>query len=82
MRPGSLREEFIQVGILAISAFSSLIVVSLRPVRKAAYELFFFLHFITVLYVDFLLLKAPLLTFVYAVSFSLVDTSILRNQGK
>lgn len=45
--------QIIQVGILAISSFSLLFVVSLRPVRKSAYELFFFLHFATVLCVRF-----------------------------
>ncbi|KAF9788128.1 ferric reductase NAD binding domain-containing protein [Thelephora terrestris] len=49
LKSGSLQTQFIQVGILAISSFGSLIIVSLRPVRKAAYELFFFLHFIMVL---------------------------------
>jgi len=53
LKPGGLQAEFIQDGILAISAFSFLLFVSLRPVRKAAYELFFFLHFVTVLCVHF-----------------------------
>lgn len=54
MKPGSLHKELIQVGILAISTFSFLVVVSLRPIRKAAYELFFILHFFMVLCVRFL----------------------------
>ena len=41
--------EFIQAGILAITAFSFVIFFSFRPVRQAAYELFFFLHFVMAL---------------------------------
>jgi hypothetical protein len=73
---------FIQAGILAIAAFSFLIVVSLRPVRKAAYEFFFFLHFIMVLYVRLLPLWTFLLTSVLLVFSSSVVTSIPRTQGK
>jgi len=36
-------------GILAISALSLLVLVSLRPIRAKSYELFFWIHFLLVL---------------------------------
>ncbi|KAF9653624.1 hypothetical protein BDM02DRAFT_3086890 [Thelephora ganbajun] len=48
-RVWSLHIKYIQAGVLAISALSFLLITSLRPVRKAAYEVFFFLHFVMVL---------------------------------
>ena len=62
MTPESLQTEFTRVGIIAISSFSFLLVISLRPIRKAAYELFFFLHLAMVLCVHFPLLWTSLLT--------------------
>ena len=59
MKPGSLHKELVQVGILTVSAVSFIVVVSFRPIRKAAYELFFFLHFIMVLCVPSLLSYMP-----------------------
>jgi len=73
---------FIQVGILAITAFGLLIIVGLRPVRKAAYELFFFLHFAMALCVHFLPLRTPSLTRVHLVFSSLVVTSTPRRRGE
>lgn len=75
--------EFIQVGILAIAAFSFLIVVSLRPIRKAAYELFYFLHFAMVLCVHFLPLRTTaLLTRVFVAFSSLVAISTPRRRSE
>ncbi|KAI0644002.1 iron reductase [Trametes meyenii] len=42
-------EWFIRVGLLALVAFTLLILVSLRPVRAEVYEIFYFTHFLTVL---------------------------------
>ena len=61
LKPENIHIGFIRAGILAITAFSSLLIVSLRPIRKAAYELFFFAHFAMVLCVHFPLLWGPLL---------------------
>lgn len=36
-------------GIVAASVFAVLAVVSFRPVRERAYELFFYLHFVAVM---------------------------------
>ncbi|KAF7985874.1 hypothetical protein HWV62_43742 [Athelia sp. TMB] len=44
-----LGELFIRAGILAITAFSTLMLVSLRPIRTASYEIFFYAHLVTVL---------------------------------
>ncbi|KAK0211947.1 ferric reductase NAD binding domain-containing protein [Armillaria fumosa] len=40
---------WVRMALLAISAFSLLILVSLRPVRAGAYEFFFYAHFLMVL---------------------------------
>ena len=74
--------ELIQAGILATVTFTFLIVVSLRPIRKLAYEFFFFVHFAMVLCVHFLLLRTSLLTWVPLVFSSLVVTCTPRNLGK
>ncbi|KAG2138473.1 ferric reductase NAD binding domain-containing protein [Suillus clintonianus] len=44
----SLDETWLRAGIIALIAFSILIIVSLRPVRTGAYELFFYTHFLGV----------------------------------
>ncbi|KAF7964757.1 hypothetical protein HWV62_3260 [Athelia sp. TMB] len=44
-----LGELFIRAALLAIVAFSTLILVSLRPIRTASYEFFFYAHFATVM---------------------------------
>jgi predicted ferric reductase len=44
----SLSEAWLRAGITAMVAFSILIIVSLRPVRTQAYELFFYIHFLGV----------------------------------
>ncbi|KAF9016423.1 hypothetical protein BDZ89DRAFT_1075648 [Hymenopellis radicata] len=41
--------QFLQLGLMALVAFSVLIVISLRPIRARAYELFFYSHFVLVL---------------------------------
>ncbi|TBU43175.1 ferric reductase NAD binding domain-containing protein [Dichomitus squalens] len=53
--PEEFDEWFIRIGLTAIIAFSILILVSLRPIRAEAYEVFYFTHFFMVLYVIFLL---------------------------
>ncbi|KAG2346395.1 hypothetical protein BDR05DRAFT_878235 [Suillus weaverae] len=45
---GTLNEDWLRAGIIAMVAFSILIIVSLRPVRTAAYEVFFYIHFLGV----------------------------------
>ena len=40
---------YIRVGLTALSAFSILFLVSLRPIRSRAYEIFYFTHFLMVL---------------------------------
>ena len=82
MKPGSLQTEFTQVGVIAISAFGSLLVVSLRPVRKFAYEFFFFLHFLMVLCVQFPLPWTSSLTPVFIVLSSSLVTSTPRSLSK
>ena len=74
--------ELIQVGILAIAAFSFLILVSLRPIRKAAYELFYFLHFVMVLCVHLLSLRTTSLTWVSVVFSSSVVISTQRHRSE
>ena len=37
--------------MVAIAAFFILVIVSLRPIRSEAYEIFFYTHFIAVLWV-------------------------------
>jgi len=74
--------EFIQVGILAIAAFSFLIVVSLRPIRKATYELFYFVHFVMALCVHFLSLRTTSLTRVFVVFSLLVVISTPRHRSE
>ncbi|KAG2359762.1 ferric reductase NAD binding domain-containing protein [Suillus spraguei] len=44
----TLSEDWLRGGITAMVAFSILIIVSLRPVRTGAYEVFFFIHFLGV----------------------------------
>jgi len=44
-----LEEQFIRCALLAVVAFSTLILVSLRPIREASYEIFFYAHFALVL---------------------------------
>ncbi|KAG2072161.1 hypothetical protein BDR04DRAFT_1153676 [Suillus decipiens] len=43
-----LSEDWLRAGIVALVAFSILIIVSLRPVRTGAYEVFFYIHFVGV----------------------------------
>ena len=74
--------EFIQVGILGIAAFSFLIVVSLRPIRKAAYELFYFLHFVMALCVNFPSLRTTPLTPVITAFSSLAVISTPRHRSE
>ena len=38
-----------RVAFTALTAFSTLILVSLRPIRSQAYEVFYFVHFLMVL---------------------------------
>ena len=38
-----------RVALTALTAFSTLILVSLRPIRSQAYEVFYFVHFLMVL---------------------------------
>ncbi|EGO20038.1 hypothetical protein SERLADRAFT_442838 [Serpula lacrymans var. lacrymans S7.9] len=46
----SLRQEvWLQCGLMALIAFSLLCVISIRPIRSAAYELFFYAHLTLVL---------------------------------
>lgn len=42
------------MGLLAAASLTLLLVVSIRPIRKGAYEVFFYLHFTLVLYVHFI----------------------------
>ncbi|OAX36258.1 hypothetical protein K503DRAFT_315935 [Rhizopogon vinicolor AM-OR11-026] len=44
-----LEEPWLRCGMTAIGALTILIVVSLRPIRAQAYELFFYVHFVMVL---------------------------------
>ncbi|KAI0777446.1 iron reductase [Trametes elegans] len=50
LTPQAYDEWFIRVGLTALIAFTLLILVSLRPVRAQLYEIFYFTHFLTVLY--------------------------------
>lgn len=45
----TLNEDWLRVGITAMVAFSILIIVSLRPIRNDVYEVFFYVHFLSVL---------------------------------
>jgi len=36
----------LRAGIIAMAAFLVIIIVSLRPVRTGAYEVFFYIHFL------------------------------------
>ncbi|KAJ8584981.1 hypothetical protein M405DRAFT_936300 [Rhizopogon salebrosus TDB-379] len=45
----SLDEAWLRLGITAMVAFSILVIVSLRPIRTEAYEVFFYTHFFAVL---------------------------------
>ncbi|KAG2346386.1 hypothetical protein BDR05DRAFT_959248 [Suillus weaverae] len=45
----TLSEDWLRVGITAMVAFSILIIVSLRPIRNDVYEVFFYVHFLSVL---------------------------------
>lgn len=47
----SLSEPWLRAGVTAMVAFSILIIVSLRPVRSNMYEVFFYVHFLGVLWV-------------------------------
>ncbi|KAH9896468.1 iron reductase [Cubamyces lactineus] len=47
--PGQYPNWFIPLGIVAMSAFTILILVSLRPIREKVYELFYYVHVLTVL---------------------------------
>ncbi|RDX49457.1 hypothetical protein OH76DRAFT_1350857 [Lentinus brumalis] len=47
--PAVWEEWFVRVGLTALTAFTILILVSLRPIRAQVYELFYFTHFIMVL---------------------------------
>lgn len=44
-----IHETFLHAGLLAVSAFSVLCIVSLRPIRAASYEIFFYAHFALIL---------------------------------
>lgn len=44
-----VHEGLVQAGILVAVAFVILCIVSLRPIRAIGYELFFYIHFLTVL---------------------------------
>ena len=48
-----LEEPWLRCGMTAIGALTILIVVSLRPIRAQAYELFFYIHFVMVLWAHF-----------------------------
>ena len=82
LKPEIIHVGFTRAGILAIIASSSLLIVSLRPIRKAAYELFFFAHFAMVLCVYFPLLWSLLLIEALLASSSSVVTSTPRRPGK
>ncbi|KAG1725634.1 ferric reductase NAD binding domain-containing protein [Suillus paluster] len=45
----ALNEAWLRLGMTAMTAFSILIIVSLRPIRTGAYEVFFYTHFFGVL---------------------------------
>ncbi|OAX32318.1 hypothetical protein K503DRAFT_702225, partial [Rhizopogon vinicolor AM-OR11-026] len=45
----SLNDQWLRSGMTAIAALFALIIVSLRPIRQEAYEVFFYTHFISVL---------------------------------
>jgi hypothetical protein len=47
--PGVWYTTWLHMGLLAIIAFSLVILVSLRPVREKSYQLFFWTHFVSVL---------------------------------
>ncbi|GBE84199.1 iron reductase [Sparassis crispa] len=47
--PGEIDASWVRAGILAMAAFSLLILVSLRPIRANVYEFFFLTHFSMVL---------------------------------
>ncbi|KAI0746278.1 iron reductase [Daedaleopsis nitida] len=47
--PAVFEKTYIQVGLVALIAFTILIVVSLRPIRSQSYEVFYFTHFLMVL---------------------------------
>ena len=44
-----LEETWVVCGIIALVALTILCIVSLRPIRTQAYELFFYVHFLMVL---------------------------------
>lgn len=46
---GNFDPQYARLGLLAIIAYTVLIIVSLRPIRSRAYEVFFFTHFAMVL---------------------------------
>ncbi|CDO76208.1 hypothetical protein BN946_scf184819.g8 [Trametes cinnabarina] len=47
--PAAYDEWFVRLGLTTLIAFTVLILVSLRPVRAQAYEVFYFVHSLTVL---------------------------------
>ncbi|KAJ3014290.1 hypothetical protein NUW54_g1341 [Trametes sanguinea] len=47
--PASYDEWFVRVGLTSLIAFTILLLVSLRPIRAQIYEVFYFVHFFTVL---------------------------------
>ncbi|OSC98885.1 iron reductase [Trametes coccinea BRFM310] len=47
--PASYDEWFIRIGLTALITFTILILVSLRPIRAQVYEVFYFVHFLSVL---------------------------------
>ena len=49
--PGELEEGWLRLGIMSMAAFSLLVLISIRPLRAQTYEIFYFTHFATVLYV-------------------------------
>lgn len=49
--PAAYDEWFIRIGLAALIALTVLILVSLRPIRAQVYEVFYFTHFLMVLYV-------------------------------
>ena len=49
MKLVKLEENYVRIGIMCNVAFTILLVLSIRPVRKRHYEIIYFTHFGTVL---------------------------------
>ena len=57
--PAVYESWFIRLGLTVLVAFTILNIVAFRPLRARLYELFFFSHFLLVLYVHAKLCQMP-----------------------